>query len=516
MLKETTRNLFDGGIADTLRSTAQNQSGFVTNFDVLTDPRKATPYRSSESGDSSASTNTIKNFCIGLGASSTYRLFGLGQTASAAKIFVKDLTTGSANDLDDAVWTATSNNTSGSGAVDFNLFVFYKNTGFIYGGRSGRYIFKYDPTGVAAFGETEADLSSFTNLAQGLVHSKDDILYIPHDNKISKNNAGSWTVPALTLPTHFVITSICEYGNYLAIACAPVSGIGNSRVFLWDRDATINTLSESIDAGVGSIKILEEVDGLLVAISQRGGTSSMGGGGPAGTISFVDRVIFQYLNGSRFEKFYEMTGGSNTTKLPIAKQKVNSRLYFSMLINYNGAIRDGVFSIGRSSPSSGIALIHERTSNNDTALAVTDSIFGFYAIGDYLFISYTTTAGTVVAMSKTLATATYTASSVIESVRFDAGDASRKKELVRFRVKTEFLPSNASVTVKYRVDQNTSWTTILTNSTANSISASAGALQSSPNPFPKDYKEIEFQILSTGGAEVTGYYFEEEITDKGI
>ncbi len=51
-------------------------------------------------------------------------------------------------------------------------------------------------------------------------------------------------------------------------------------------------------------------------------------------------------------------------------------------------------------------------------------------------------------------------------------------------------------------------TTIFTEDTNNSISFSA------VTGLPKDYKEIEFQILSTGGAEVTGLSFKEEITGK--
>ena len=505
----TERNRFNGGMTNDPRDPNTNMFRVVSNFDVLTRPGKMTPYRSSESGDTDAATNKIKNYQIALRTGTTYSLYGLAQTSSKAKILYKDLTTGSANDLDDSAWTNTANNTSASGATNFNLFIYYKKTGLVYGARAGSHIWAYDPAGSIAFGDTERALS-YTNITQGLVHSKDDILYVGYDNKLAKNDNGSWTDAALTFPSHFVITSLSEYGNYLAIACAPLSGIGNSRVYLWDRDATLTTLAESVDWGVGSLMILEEVDGFLVGISQRGGSASSITGNPAGTISFGDRVIFQYLNGTRAEKFMEMQGGSNTTKLAITKQKVNSRLYFSMLISFNGAVRDGVFSIGRSSPSSPFALIHERTSNNNTALATSDSIFSFFAVGDYLFISYSTTAGSVVAMSKTLATATYSHNSVAETVRFNAGDSSLKKDMHGITIKHEYLPSGASVIVKYRVDQNASWTTMLSSTTADAISASAVAQEG----LPKDYKELELQMLSTGGAEITGYSFKEEITGK--
>ena len=506
---ETTISRFDGGMTNDLRDPRQNVARVVSNFDVLTNPRKMTPYRSSETGDSLASTNKIQNFAIGIRTGTTNSLYGLGVASGTAiaKVFYKDLTTGSANDLDDGDWTGTANNASASGATSFNLFVYYARTALIYGARAGTHIFAYDPTGSAAFADTHQALT-YTNIAQGLVHSKDDVLYIPYDNKIIKNNNGVWTAAALTLPTHLVITSISEYGNYLAIACAPLSGIGNSRLFLWDRNETTTTLAESIDLGVGSVRVIEEIDGVLIAISQKGGTSSAGPGSPAGTISFGDRVIFRYLNGNQAEKFMEIIGGANTTKLPIYRQKVDNRLYFQMLISFNGAIRDGVWSIGRSSPSAGFGLVHERTTNNNTALTTSDSLTGFLAVGDFLFQSYSVSS--TFNMTKTDDTALYSHNSIYESKRYDAGDASLKKELKGITIKHEYLPSGASVTVKYRVDQTTSWASILTSSTTNAISNSAVALQS----LPKDYKEIEFQILSTAGAEITGLSFQEEITGK--
>ena len=170
----------------------------------------------------------------------------------------------------------------------FELFVFYKKTGLIYGGRgtsatAGSAIWAYDPTGAATFAESALTVS-FTSLAQGLVHSKDDILYIPYDNKIAKNDNGSWTAVALTLPSHLKITSIAEYGNYLAIACAPLSGVGESIVYLWNRDETTTVLSQSIPWGEGNLTILEEIEGYLIGVSYVG-TSSL---------NFEQKAVFKY------------------------------------------------------------------------------------------------------------------------------------------------------------------------------------------------------------------------------
>ena len=81
---------------------------------------------------------------------------------------------------------------------------------------------------------------------------------------------------------------------------------------------------------------------------------------------------------------------------------------------------------------------------------------------------------------------------------------------------TEYLPKYASYTLKYRTDNNTAWTTIFTESADNSISHSAINIESSGDSLPKDYKEIQFQILSTGGAEITELSFAEDVTSKRL
>ena len=223
---------FSLGMTNEPREEDTRYCQLLKNFDAHTFRKKLVPFRSSESGDDAPTTSKKKNFCVALRTGTTYSLYALGVKSGVtnAEVLYKNLTTGSATDLDDNAWANTANNQSANTFSWFELFVFYKKTGLIYGGRgtsatAGSAIWAYDPTGAAAFAESALTIS-FTSLAQGLVHSKDDILYIPYDNKIAKNDNGSWTAVALTLPAHLKITSISEYGNYLAIACAPLSGVG--------------------------------------------------------------------------------------------------------------------------------------------------------------------------------------------------------------------------------------------------------------------------------------------------
>ena len=491
-------NKFNGGIVNDPRDPSENVARMVTGFDILTNAYKMSPYHDSESGDSSASTSKKQNFCIALRTGTTYSLYALGVVSGTgrAEVMYKDITTGAANDLDDATWTATGNYQSASGSTNFELFVYYKKTGLVYGAKSFTHIWAYDPDGGDAFAETHQALT-YTNIAQGIVHSKDDVLYIPYDNKIAKNDNGSWTVAAITLPTHLYITSITEFGNYLAIGCAPLSGVGDSVVFLWDRDSSLATLSDSINWGSETLKIIEEVGGLLIGISTSGGNSTR----------FQDRIVFKYLSVSNAIPFKTLEGGTATV-LPIIKQKFNDRLYFMMTISLNGSIREGVWSVGRNSPNDPMSVVFERTPNNDTAL--TGGVMkGFFIIGDYMFISYVDNSAYV--LSKTNDQASYTATSSWESTinpKMDSDDRTKRKQLTAVLLSYEPLPTAGQGVLKYRVDGG-AYTTIFTETTDSVV------VTEKRESFTEG-REYEFKIESTGGAKITGFEYEYKVLQSQI
>lgn len=494
-------NRFDGGITNNTRNPDMTTSRVVTNFDIFTNPYKLTPYKNSESGDSAASTSKKQNFAIALRTGTTYRLYGLGVVSGTerAEVLMKDLTT-SSSDLSDDLWITPTNNASSSGSTSFNLFVYYKKTGLIYGARAGTHIWAFDPSSVIAWADTNHALT-YTNIAQGLVHSKDDILYIPYDNKIAKNDNGSWTDAALTLPSNVYITSICEYGNYLAIAATDLSGVEKSVVYLWDRDTSLTTLSEKIDYGEGVLKVLEEVDGVLIGISLLGGVSTI----------FEDRVIFRYLNGNKAEKFREIREETGSITLEIAKQKANNRLYFMMSVTLNGTKREGVWSIGQSSSSAPFALSHERTPNNATALT-NGTLNNFIVIGDYMFISYVDSS--VYALSKTNADTTGSTAAIYESVKF-SNDRSLASKLIGVTVAYEPV-DGGTITLKYKIQGETSYTTIFAFTAVITTNFhSAINIESSGATLP-EFKEIEFQITVSGAIEITELSFMSEKVGKRL
>ena len=500
-MKTLTVNQFNGGMVNDSRDPRENVTRVATNFDILTNQYRMTPYRRSESGDSGASTSKKENFVIALGTGTEYRLYGLGVVSGTgrAEILMKTLGTGGSGDLSDATWLTPANNAAASGTVNFDLFVYYRYTTVansrIFGASTNR-IWSYDPTSTAAFDDAGRAIN-YTNIAQGLVHSKDDILYIPYDNKIAKNNQGVWTDAAITIPSHLYITSICETGNFLAIAAAPLSGNGASRVYLWDRDSSLTTLSENIYWGEGIIKVLEDIDGFLIGISFSGGNSTR----------FNDRIVFRYWQSGPSGIEFESLIGTTSSIMPIAKQKVNNRIYFMLSANLNGSVREGVWSIGRSSANSAFGIIHERTPNNSTALS-SGLLNNFFLVGDFMFISYVDSS--VYYLSKTDDQASYSATSIYESTinpKMTELDKMSKKQLVSVTAHYVKLPSAGQVVMKYKVDGG-SYTTIFTEIGTDTVNPvfTETTIDASGTQFTSG-REYEFRLESTGGAEITGFSY---------
>lgn len=494
MSRVVSSNKFDGGMVNDPRMDGDSICRVSKGFDIFTYPYKLVPYNDSKNADTSSSQNQIVNYQYA-NVSGTFTLFGLGVVSggSLAKVF-KTTSYSSPN------WNNTNNSQSSGGGRSTDTFVYYR--GYIYGLRGNVAIYKYDVTGNAAWTDTDQALT-YTTSAQGLVHSKDDILYIPYDNKIATNNAGSWTVAALTLPTSMIITSICEYGNYLAIGVKNSDGISNSKVYLWDRNSSNSTLSEVIDFGEGALTVLEQLGSYLIGISLL--TSGVSN----------DRLVFRYYTGSGQSNELMRLVSSTTTSYPLqmAKQKYKNRLYFSAAIVLNGVRQQGIWSIGRNTATGPFGITLEYITANNTVL--TGQNYNFIIINDYCIISYSDNSSNY-AMSVTNDVSSYTTYTTVatyetvinplqpESIRRSAGSRSNLKQLEAFAISTEPLTSGQSIVAKYRVDGG-SWTTIISQSTTGTITTEA-VRDSSGTAFTAG-REYEFRFESTGGAQITEYKY---------
>ena len=491
---ETKINRFDTGMVDDFRSS--NGAAVIKHFDIHNYPHKLSPIRGPVAiGDG----HVIDNIIVGTDG----LFYGLGTddlNPTLQQLY-------KISDLSSPSWTALTNSKSGS-AVIYDLFVEYKN--YFYTARSA-YIGRYDRTDVASSTPTYSNVA-WTNIAQGVVHPKDDILYIPYDNYIWSLNghAGSPNITALTLPSYFRITSIVPYGNYLAIAATPVNNVAlGSIVYLWDRDATLATLSESIDWGTGVLKVINVLDGYLIGFSDVGGASS--------SVLDRDSIEIKVYFGGTPQLLGQISTRKQTTNAPdaVINTRVNfirgRKLYFSLTISGGGTSPSlkGLWAIGKNSQGQFSYNIERVATNDNSETAVRAASI----IGNYACMVHTASGTTVISNAQSALASIFTATSVFESLIYNANDSSLKKNLIGVSVTTEPLPAAGQIVLKYRTDENINdesagWTTIFTEATDDSISYSA------VNSLPKDYKEIQFRIESIGGAQPTGLSFKEDILGK--
>ncbi len=486
---------WDGGISDDPRAVRfwrklffASQFIICKHFDIFSNPGRLTPYRdfTADTNDGSTSTGMkqyfVKDFLYPTGSG---KLYGLGQTgAGLAEIFQKaDATTGN--------WSVPASST-GNGAVQNGCFVEYKD--YIWGFQGTNQVFKYgtlssgSPTITNSVNTTGATI---TSIAQGVI-AKDDNLYLPYNNIIARVIAnGTFNDAVLTLPTNFKITSVCNYGNYLAIACAPVSMFaGTSKVFLWDLSAP--DVSEVIDWGEGQLSILETIEGMLVGVTDRYLNNTAGAGRGSMIVQTYSGGTPQVVK----EIFTQAIVGKN---MPLTKAVRNNRLFFSAKIMTNAAgttYNEGIWSFGRKSSAYPFILSLDYIDENIN----TSGIQAIGTAANYFFIAHSADGS----IDKLDSSANYTFTSIFESQIFNFGTSSDDKKLDRVQVTFSQLTSGQQVVVKYKVDDATNWTTL---STINTVGLYGRTIRN-VEPTGADFvsgTEFKFRIESTGGAEITGF-----------
>ncbi|MBK9580263.1 MAG: hypothetical protein IPO40_24625 [Fibrobacteres bacterium] len=497
-LPEIKINNFSGGISDDPREDNATKFQVAKHFDCFSNPTRLTPYRSLEADTNDGSTSDgmkqyfVKDF---LYHSSSAKLFGLGQTgAGLTKIVQKaDATTGN--------WSLPATS-EGNGAVQNGCFIEYKD--YLWGFQSTNSIFKYgllsgSPSITNSASSTGTTISS---VAQGLIFN--DYLYLPYNNKIWRaTDATTFSDAYLTLPSNFKITSLCNFGKYIAIGCAPVSTFnGVSKVFLWDGTST--EVQEAIDWGEGELRILETIEGYLVGITDRYLNNSVGAGRGS--------MIIQTYAGGVPQVVKEVFTQALTNKsIPLQKVVKNNRLFFAAKIMTNQAgttYNEGIWSFGRKNVGYPFALNLDIAVDTTDGPVDTDGIQSIGSAGNFFFLTHSGDGGIL----KTNDSAVYTFSSTLETQILNFGDVDSDKTLLSLKVSFRKQASGESLIAKYRIDGATAWTTIGTYDTDDSLSHTFLGIEADGSAFASG-REYEFQLLSTGGLEITGLVARATIND---
>jgi len=424
-------------------------------------------------------------------ASTSAKLYGLGQTAAGfTKIVQKaDATVGN--------WSLPATS-EGNGAVRNGCLVEYKD--YLWGFQGTTQVFRWGLlSGTPTIVNSQGTVGAITSVAQGVI-AKDDNLYLPYNNKIVRVNAGGTVQDAvLTIPTNFKITSIANYGNYLAIGCAPVSTFnGVSKVFLWNLISS--DVAESIDWGEGELRVLESIEGMLVGITDRYLNNATGAGRGSMIIQSYSGGVPQVIK----EVFTQALTGKS---MPLSKAVKNNRLFFAAKIMTNLAgteYREGIWSFGRKNVMYPFALTLDIVCEEVN----TSGIQAFGTAANYFFITHSNDGS----ISKTNDVATFAYTSTIETQIFNFGNQDADKTLLSLCVYFRRLTTGESLTVRYRVDGATAFTTIGTFSTIGELSRTFLNIEATGEGFASG-KEYEFQLLSTGGLEITGFKARATIND---
>src|SRR3990167_2832338 len=345
--------LWDSGMENDVRSPRVGATRLLKNFDIATFPYRLQPYRSSESGNSDT-TRQLKNFVFIDG-----KVWGLGFDGSnKTQIYRKSTFT-------DGTWDTTAASTGNKTPSDYSLFLPYSYGGetYIYGsqgtGGASIELFKYNIDG-SGWTNNEGSGSIFSanplSIGQGLVHSKDDNLYVPYLDsagapQIARNNAGTWTDTVCPgLPIGYNITSLFEEGNLLGIALNRRSAQGRdtSKVLLWNRDASVTELTDSVDFGAGDLELVEEIDGEMVGVVVLGNRLQV-------------KVPLTY--GAK--PVLEFVCDSAPSIIDFRKQKINNRLLFLGSLAIDGTTHYGVWAVWKNQRGEW-CLALDRTPNNDT------------------------------------------------------------------------------------------------------------------------------------------------------
>lgn len=506
------QNKFDGGHAEDIRTFAVDECEKSLNFDLFTNPHKLIPY-----GDSVAETTAsydiedvqLDNVDLSL-IGSTYTLTATGlesDVSTKAAFWTKsDITNGSTLNWSRQAVAGTTPYQSNSGVV-------YKDKMYALTNNAGTVTLnRFNSAG------SVTNCGSFTGSASAknvkpFVHPEDNKLYIVSGNVIAyydgTNNIGTSVGTSFSsstiLPTGYTAVGLTSYGGYLAIAMTPNRGAGVSYVYLWGRDASINTLQGVIDFGEGAIQWLENLNENLFALiyPQNILPSSTSykiriRGYAGGTVQTIKTLTVSNLNGQS-----------------VRKVKSNEKVFFALTND------DCVYVLGKNKEGQYIVTKDRYLINGTTAGS---AVYGLSVIGDTMWRAVSTSSASLVLMRSKVEglgeSISYSATSTYRTTinpSMSVFDRNKKKQLTSFKIYYTGK-ANGTVAVKYLVDGKnsagtTSFETILSESTT-AIETYTNATQLNDGQVFASGTEYQFQIESTGGVEIKAFeYTYENLND---
>lgn len=473
-------NQFDGGVAEDVRAFSTNEQELSFNFDVYSKPQYLQPYIDMIA--EATSSGTITDFAItdvdAITVSGTTSLVALGRESSgsnAPKFFRK-------NSSSDITSTWVSYAVGVNNVVAGSLTV-YKGFAYCIGDTgSAHNLQRFD--GVSSVG-TSGTLAGYSNpCSKPFVHPEDNKLYVGSANILSRWDGTTFTATALTLPDDKMIVSLTSYGGYLAIACRPKNGVGNSVCYLWDIGSASTTVQSVMDLGAGQVNIVENLYNNLYFVVTKSGV------GAYDTVINNTLSIKAYAGGA-VETLKEISLSSSLgTSLNVFKQKRDEHLFFAFTND------TAIYRFGKAKSGS-YFLSHDRAYPTGAT-----TIKGFSIIGDFLWLAYDTS-GTSNLFFRTRAESESQEYSTLSTYKTTINpsmpleDRYRHKQLEAVSVS---FTAGLTCNLKYAVDGSAMTSIVASSLTGGEFTVEASALADN-SPF-LDGREYQFQVETTGNGKI--------------
>jgi hypothetical protein len=499
-IKETKQLRFNGGLTENIRDTSGNKVWYTENVLIENGAVAQTANNNIQNTASYNSAYGIVRIIEGGGY-----IWGLGQDNATNKdVTLYRKSAGTSN-----AWAAVTNGTISSTTLRlYDPFLVYNN-GDIYLDGGNNYICKYSGTTMTN------NWQALTSGLYGGVMWQGD-MYGYQGQKIYKITTAPSATDMITIPIDQTIKQMIPFGNYMAIICSGGAGL-MSKMYLWDGVNT-TTFTEIVEIGVGSVSGGSVLDGVVYAV-----------------LGLPNNKGFRIMayTGGRFQTVQNYTGRFNRARtynytFPASTVKnISGHIYFMVVGTRSdstfAAIYEAmVFKYGRQDVNDNYKMSCWKTLNSS---AVEGS--NAYTLGND-FVVYESSVGQ--AQPQMLSAVVYglggantsyyfemtngynatedvsSASGVIETVIYNSGEPHQEKQLKGIALFYDPLPTAGSVTLKYRKDEETTWTTIFTDGTDSAVSHATTVIESSGANLPT-YKEIQFRIEFSGNAKITGLKF---------
>jgi hypothetical protein len=261
-----------------------------------------------------------------------------------------------------------------------------------------------------------------------------------------------------------------------------------SQLLLWDGASTL--ADQKIEFGKGRAQAVGYVAGVWVGVVDENiaDDNTIFSEESNGTYS----LAVKYASVGTAQTLVRLHGATNTNGevFPIRHLYRDGMCFYARIPTNSGGttFKEGIWVVGRGTSGVALSLLLDTSSLT--------TIEGYGGFGTHHFFAHSGDGS--ISRLDNFTSGTYDVAAVYESLIFGS-DTPNNKNLNGVSVMTENLPSGGSVVMKYRFDENDSWTTLGTSDTA-------GTQVHNFTGIIGEFTEIQFRFEVTGNAPVKNFY----------